>query len=400
MQYLVAGELRRSDEPGFQEFLGNLARPRRVHCVCTQPAVEMYVPFVRGQYLLSCMPGTMARHALACTHYEPPLSISGAAAVMGSAIDANESGDITLRLDFAMRKISGNVPPGPSGQGLESAKVNPNKLSMRGLLHYLWQEAGFHKWSPRMEHKRNDWVLHKYLVQAAASKRISAGLLSDVLVVPRPEGSGGQGGTADTHVSLQLARAATDASGARRMALVIGEVVRLSHGTLAHQLAISGLPKALAISDALFSQVERVFSAQIAMWQAGVNRLMVLGTFFNDTVGNPVLSELTLMNVSAELLPFENIFEEALIARLVGAQRRFSKGLRYNLKRSVPIASAVLTDTERPVALFILQPGGDQALLTAQVSQAQSEGLETLVWRAGMDAEPALPPIARFVRTN
>lgn len=400
MQYVAAGKERQSDEAGFQAALGALALPRRVFCACTRPAVEMYVPFVRGQYILSCMPGTAARHAQDCSHYEPPLSISGAAAVMGSAVESNESGDVTLRLDFAMTKISGKAPPGPTGQGLEVAKVDPNKLSMRGLLHYLWQEAGFHKWSPRMLNKRNAWVLHKYLVQAATAKRIKSGSLSDVLVVPRPSGSEGQGGPAQAHVSLQLVRAATDARGARRLALVMGEVARLEKGALGYHLSLAGLAKALAISEDLFKAVVNAFSAQIAMWQTDRNRLIVLGTFYNDSVGNPVMSELTLMNVSAEYLPFETVFEEALLGRLVGAQRRFTKGLRFNLKRSVPIASFVLTDTENPTAIFILQPGGDEELLNYQVAQAASEGLATLVWRAGVDAEPGLPAIGKFVRSN
>lgn len=392
MRYLVAGVQRLSDEANFQETLAGLAVPRRVFCMCMQPPIEMYVPFVRGQYSLSCMPGTSTKHASGCNHYEPPLSISGAAGVMGTAIDSNESGEVTLRLDFAMSKIAGRAPPAPTGLAPEVAKADPTKLTMRGLLHYLWQEAGFHKWSPRMQGKRNDWVLSKYLMAAAANKRMRAGALSDMLVIPRPAPTSDTHGSTDIHVSLQLARASTDSTGARRLALVAGEVLGIEKTAFAFQIRIKGLDHGLMVSQELHKMIEKAFVGQIAMWQPGANRLMMLGTFFTDTVGNPVLSELTLMNVTNDFLPYESLFEERMITRLVDSQRRFTKGLRFNLNTKIPIAVAVLTDTVVPTAIFILNPGADENILNKQVAEAVQENLATLVWRAGLDAEPALPP--------
>ena len=400
MQYLVSGVPRRSQDADFNDALAALATPRRVFCMCMQPPAEMYVPFARGQYGLSCMPGTASKHSPGCAHYEPPMSISGAGAVMGSAIESNDVGDVTLRLDFAMSKITGKAPPATSGLSPETAKVDPTKLTMRALLHYLWQEAGFHKWSPRMKGKRNDWVLHKYLVQAAAGKRMKAGALSDVLVVPSPAGGSGTPSAVDGHITLQLARAATDAGGARRLALVAGEVLSIEKGSLSHRLFVKGLPKGFVVSDDLFKMVERAFSGQLAMWQMDSNRLMMLATFYNDTVGNAVLSELTLMNATLDFLPFENLFEEQMIGRLVGAQRRFTKGLRFNLNRKVQIATAVLTDTESPTAIFILSPGADGESMSAQVKEAENENLATLVWKAGIDSEPALPPVFNAQRVQ
>lgn len=398
MQYLVAGVLRRSQDPNFSDSLAALQTPRRVLCICVQPPVEMYVPFARGQYGLSCMPGTATKHAPGCSHYEPPLSISGAGAVMGSAIESNDAGDITLRLDFPVSKIAGKAPPAPSGLTPETAKVDSTKLTMRALLHYLWQEAGFHKWSPRMEGKRNDWVLHKYLLKAADGKRIKVGALSDVLVIPRPSqsqsaGPAGAQSAVDLHVTLQLARAATDPSGGRRLALVLGEVLHIEDRSTPRRFFLRGLDKGLLVSHDLFKMLEKAFSSQLALWQKGSNRLMMLATFYNDTVGNPVLSELTLMNTTLDFLPFESVFEEQMLARLVTAHRRFTKGLRFNLNRKIQIATAVLTDTESPTAIFIVSPGADQDSLSIQVEEAEQENLATLVWRAGIDSEPALPDV-------
>jgi hypothetical protein len=344
------------------------------------------------------MPGTATKHAAGCTHYEPPLSISGAGEVMGTAIESNESGEVMLRLDFPMSQIGGRAPPVPTGLEPEVAKAKSSKLTMRGLLHYLWQEAGFHKWSPRMANKRNDWVLHKYLFAAAANKRLRSGKLSDVLVIPKPQPNNVGQSAEGMHVLLQLARAATDANGGRQLALVAGEVVGLEKKAIGSQMRIKGLERGLGVSVELQARIEKAFTNQILMWQPGANKLMMLGTVFADTVGNPMLAEATLMNVTNDFLPFESVFEERMVERLIGEQRRFTKGLRFNLYKGIPIAVAVLTDTAKPTAIFILKPGEDEGVLHKQVAEAESENLSTLVWRVSQGGEPALPPIAPMQR--
>jgi hypothetical protein len=111
-----------------------------------------------------------------------------------------------------------------------------------------------------------------------------------------------------------------------------------------------------------------------------------------------MLAEATLMNVTNDFLPFESVFEERMVERLIGEQRRFTKGLRFNLYKGIPIAVAVLTDTAKPTAIFILKPGEDEGVLHKQVAEAESENLSTLVWRVSQGGEPALPPIAPMQR--
>jgi hypothetical protein len=74
--------------------------------------------------------------------------------------------------------------------------------------------------------------------------------------------------------------------------------------------------------------------------------------------------------------------------------------MRFNLHRKIPIATAVLTDTETPTAIFILSPGANEDSLSAQVKEAAQENLATLVWRAGVDSEPALPPVFQTIRQH
>jgi hypothetical protein len=393
MRYLINDVPYLSDQEGFHDALAALAPPRRVFCMCKHPAVEMSVHLLRGAYHLWCMPNSAGKHATDCSHYEPPLSISGKGQVMGSAIDESQDGEVTLRLDFALTKIAGRAPPAPKAGTPETAESDPTKLTMRGLLHYLWQEAGFHKWSPKMVNKRTDWVFHKYAMLAAANKRTRAGYLGDILVIPKPGMMHGRGETAEeANTSLKLARAATDASGTRRLALVLGDVQEFEEGALANRVRLVHMPdQSLELQDDLFSKVKKAFGAQLSMWEPGKNRLIMLASFYTSVVGAPVVNELVLMNVTKDLMPYESLFEQHLLRVLTDTGRRFTKSLRFNLKAKAPMASAVLTDTEQPCALFIQNPGADPDAYQACVDEAQAQGLWTWLWRAGVEPEPALP---------
>ena len=389
-QYLVDGREWSSDADGFQEALAGLSVPRRILCLCHQPPIEMYVPLRHGAYRVACMPGTDVRHHQDCTHYDLPLSLSGAGQVMGTAIDENDEGDVVLRLDFALNKIAGRAPPPPaSGSTPETAKADPSKLTLRGLLHYLWQEAQFHKWTPRMENKRTEGVFYKYIKLAAANKRMKAGMLADVLVVPRPALQNAK----PEPNELTLTRASTDEKNNRRLALVCGEVVSIDPRPMGHQLKLKSLPEGLQLSTELYKKVEKAFGAQLSLWDPTEAKLFALATYYIDQVGLAVVSEITFMNTTSNLLPYENNYEKALLDRLVANGRRFTKGLRFNLKMTTPIASVVLTDTEHPVAMFIQSPGADVDTFDAKVDEVTSLGMQTWIWKAGQAKEPELPVV-------
>ena len=47
-----------------------------------------------------------------------------------------------------------------------------------------------------------------------------------------------------------------------------------------------------------------------------------------------------------------------------------------------------------------LGPGADGESMSAQVKEAENENLATLVWKAGIDSEPALPPVFNAQRVQ
>jgi hypothetical protein len=52
------------------------------------------------------------------------------------------------------------------------------------LTHFLFERAGFNRWSPVMAGKRSQGVLHKYLLRAAEQVRAKGVALGERLYVP------------------------------------------------------------------------------------------------------------------------------------------------------------------------------------------------------------------------
>ena len=65
-----------------------------------------------------------------------------------------------------------------------TVKSSGQKLSMRGLLHVLWDRAELTHWHPKMAGKRSWFVVRRALLEAAASCRAKQEALPHVLFVP------------------------------------------------------------------------------------------------------------------------------------------------------------------------------------------------------------------------
>ena len=67
------------------------------------------------------------------------------------------------------------------------------------------------------------------------------------------------------------------------------------------------------------------------------------------------------MTATANWIPFENNYDKMLIDAMTQAQRRFVKGLRYNLSTQLPLACLVASDTRpTPTAMYIVPPSASQ----------------------------------------
>ena len=344
------------------------ARRIRPLCLCRQPGAPMYVARVAGQFITKRMPGTGAQHDPGCESYEAPPELSGFGDVVGRAIQEDADAGVTvLRLGFSLSRTGRKPAPAADDREGDSVKADASKLSLKATLHYLWEEAGFNRWSERMTGKRNWFIIRKHLLQAADEQdRQGRAALGGAL---HPGSILGRAQTelAQRHLSA-VSRIRATSAGPRRLMLLIGEVKEFAASRTGHKLVVKHLPDhPFLLSEDLHRRMTARFEREITLWDAVAGaHLIVIATFGVAPNGVTAVEELALMVVTETWIPIEHIYDANLVSALTEHRRRFIKALRYNLPPSRPLAAAVLLDTlPSPVALYVVPPGAEPEGLRA-----------------------------------
>ena len=116
-------------------------------CMCRQPAVAMYIARLEDQYVVKRMPLSGREHDPACPSYEPPYELSGLGPLVGSAIQIDPDGKADLKLDFSLTKRGTRASAGvPAEQTAPGVRSEPRKLSLKAMLHYLWEAGELTEW--------------------------------------------------------------------------------------------------------------------------------------------------------------------------------------------------------------------------------------------------------------
>ena len=157
--------------------------PERPRCLCVPGGVEMYAAF-RRRYLAKRMPDTSGQHHPSCPSFESSPQQSGLGKLVGDAVLESE-GAVELGVDFARsRQAGGRAPGGRPEEDPGEIEAPQRRTSLRALTHFLFERAGFNRWSPAMTGNRSQGVLHKYLLRAAEQVRAKGVALGERLYVP------------------------------------------------------------------------------------------------------------------------------------------------------------------------------------------------------------------------
>src|SRR5215212_81684 len=245
------------------------ARRIRPLCLCRNPAAPMYVAQVAGQFIAKRMPGTGAQHDPGCESYGAPPELSGFGDLVGRAIQEDiDAGVTVLKLGFSLSRSGPRPAPGPVTHEADSVTADASKLSLQATLHYLWEEAGFHRWSERMAGKRNWFVIRKHLLQAAENKTAKGAPLADVLYIPEVFSAERKAELAQRHLSA-ISRIAATSAGPRRLMLLIGEVKEFAAARNGHKLVVKHLPEhSFLLSEDLHRRMTARFEREITLWDA------------------------------------------------------------------------------------------------------------------------------------
>ncbi len=390
MHYRCIDQVIGIDSPQWQSTLGSMhANKLRPLCMCMPDGVAMVVFKRDGMFGVRRMPDGGETHSPQCDSYEPPSQLSGLGQVLGHAIKENaEDGTATLNLAFALTKRGNRPPPPGSGVGSDVIKSEAQKLTILALLHYLWDEAEFTKWTPNMLGRRGWGTIYKYLSAAVAAKYTKGQDLASQIFIPEPWDSEKK----DVIVQARKARMiplTKSESGHRQLMIMVAELKEIKPGRYGSKLIFKHLPELpFFIDSGSLEASQKRFENLYALWDTITDSHMIcICTFGLGASGVATIEQHSLMLVNESWIPFEHAREAELLALL--RERRFVKSLRYNLSKRKPLSFAVLQDTgEKPTAMYI-GPDEVQDEFTAELKVLlESDQVHHWVWDSG-----ALMPI-------
>lgn len=406
-RFLVKGRVLAADDPSLQEALARVHdTPDRPRCMCVQGGVEMYVAKHR-LFLVKRMPDSARQHHPSCPSYEPEFAQSGLGELIGESVIEHTPDCVELRVDFPFARNPGK--PIPRGERVEPSDIKSprHRMTLRAVLHFLFERARLNHWVPAMDGKRNQGVIHKYLMEAAEDVNTKGVRLAERLYVPEPFSEAAKMAIADRRrAKLAVLHPPLD-SGVEssmddvqfKMVLVIGEFKSVEPAVQGRKVWIKHMPDApLFIDGKAWERVERVYGEVLQgrdMDCARKPRVVIGALIYAKRERVYQIHSMTLMLATDQWVPIEALHELPILNELVEKQRRFMKPLRYDASSASSFPNALLLDTgEAPIALHIVSPFMQAKDRNAK-EKAIKDGLavqphQQWIWRSDQ-VMPALP---------
>ena len=386
----IDGQRIEADSPDFHEAVAYAYRhQRRPRCLCRPEGVEMYISRLGNGYVVKRMPETGSLHAPSCPSFEPAVTTSGLEPLLGTAIIEDPNcGATTLRLDFALSMQPGRpAPPRLASRG-GAVRNQGTRLTLRSLLHYLWDQAGLTRWQPGFEGRRHWNTVRRLLLQAAEQKIACGASLTSRLYVPERFSPELREQIAERR-RLMWASATRRLDRPQQLLLMVGEVKEIVPGRHGYRAVVKHIPDlGFALDEALYRRIEGRFADELALWNASDEiRMIMIAAFGLNEAGLPHLAGLFLMTTTQQWLPIEGVPEWQLVNRLVSRQRSFTKLLRYDLRDDTKMACVALTDAGDPVPLLFADTDESQ-----ESSNEMASGCGPLATRAEVDKPLHLSP--------
>ncbi|GAB5901200.1 DUF1173 family protein [Mycolicibacterium mageritense] len=364
------------------------AARHRPLCLCQPPGVEMYIAAAGHNLIVKRMPGTAAAHDHRCRSWLPPDELSGYGAVADqSIVDNPADGTTALRLGFSLSKTAARTAPEPSDSPSSTVQTDGNKLSLRAVLHYLWDEAELTSWYAGFAGHRSWPVVYRRLRAAADGKLVRKNPLATSLFVPEPF-------SADRKAEIEQRRIKAWAPARRqpgkttKLLIGVGEVKAIEAAGHGYKMQIRHQPgHPWFLAEDLHRKLTKRFATELEHWQMaepGDVRLVAICTFSVSRAGYATVEQLSLMTTDHNWLPFTGDADRTLLSAAIDAGRSFRKVLSYN-GSTTSMASLIFTDTTPAIAAFIDRPAGEADDDTAMIA-----GLPVWNWHTDEDM-PDLP---------
>ena len=322
--YLAEG---RRVRPGQPDSSDTIAQARtygiRPLCLCRPDGLPMYIARSGASLMLKRMPLTGCLHDPTCPSYEPPSAISHTTSPATVAVDASPDATTRVHLGFALsRGVHHGAPWAPPARGCGGSFHDP-VVSLQGLLHHLWQEAGLTRWCPGFAGKRSWATVRGHLFLAARRATARGRPLSDLLYVPEPFRLERQGAIR----TRREARWLEVTQGGRSFLLLIGELKVVKPMQRDLGAVVKQVPDLIfAMDNATFRRMEQRFAPDLLLWGASSDiRMIVAATCALDDPRRPELVALALMPATLEWLPVDGALDLLRLGTFVKEGRTFTK---------------------------------------------------------------------------
>jgi hypothetical protein len=362
--------------------------------MCVLGGVEMYIA-KHSRYVIKRMPGSGPQHHPSCDSFEPEPSDSGRGAMVGSAILTTGLDSFYLRVDFPLTRSAGRSRPDSHAEGRADVSTQPQRMSLHALMHFLFEQAGFHRWSPAMTGRRHQGVLHKYLIEAASDICVKGGCLADRLYVPEAFDEATKVEiAARRHARLAILRPAK-ADGQYEMAVLIGEFKDVTDTAAAVRMRIRHMADAPLLMDGkAWRKLRRKFDWMFHLAASEVGeqvRIVMCMLVYAKQEHALHVDTATCMLTSKNWIPLDAAFEADVAAKLTAEERRFLKPLRYDAKASEAFPNFLLLDTgSMPTPLHVLSGFMGKEAFAGKEKAIVRAGPDAWVWRTS-EPMPALP---------
>jgi len=395
-RFAILGQVIEDDSPQLQEALAKVydtsERPR---CLCVPNGVEMYVARHR-RFVIKRMPDSGSAHHPGCPSFEPEAQLSGLGELIGDAVLESVPGQVELRVDFPWTRMTGHSVPRGEPHEVVEVGVPRLRMTLRALLHFLFERAGFNRWSPAMAGKRNQGVLCKYLLEAAEEIMVKGVPLAQRLYVPEPFSETAKAEVAGRRREKLAVLRPHD--GLTPLALVVGDYKGNDVTAQGRRVWIRHMPDApLLIAARNWERIERVFAPLFEARDADTGhpvRLVMAALIRARREYTYEIEAVSLMLTSEQWIPLEGVHELPLIIALVAQHRRFVKPLRYDARSATAFPNALLLDAgPAPVPLHVVSAFMDPKERAAKEKAVAACKDDAWVWRT----DQPMPPLKSVI---
>lgn len=392
-RFSIMGRVVDANATDLQELLARVYEtPERPRCLCVPGGVDMYVARHRV-YLVKRMPDTGCRHHPSCPSFEPESHQSGLGELVGEAVLELEPGQIQLRVDFPWVRTTGRSLVRGESHEVTEVESPRRRMSLHALMHFLFERAGFNRWSPAMSGKRSQGVLHKYLMNAADDVIVKGVKLSERLYVPEAFSEASKFEAAQRRRNKLSVLLPHD--GQSPLAVIIGEFKASDATALGRRVWIKHMPDApLLVGTKTWERIERVFAPLFEARDADSGhkvRLVLAALIRARREHTYEIDAASLMLTSEHWIPIEGVHELPLVHALVDQGRRFVKPLRYDAKSAAAFPNALLLDSgPLPLPLHVISTFMPQKDRAEKNRAARIGGASSWLWLS-IENMPSFP---------